>query len=354
MFISANLQNQTDATAGSTDFIKEQLNNAKTTRDDQDAKMAEFERKYLGMRPEDEGNNISFLNSLNTQLEASTQALGRMEQDKSLMESMLASQATATPATVSPQTQEQQLQSLLSKQADLTLRYGANYPDVIAINRQIAGLRAKMAHPSSTPAYAGTPSPATGGGNDSVAVQDLRARIRANDQAIQQKHTEQAQIDKQIHDYQTRIQSTPQVEEEYKQLTRDTQTSQALYDSLSSKLNQAQMATDLQNRQEGETFSVLDAANLPDNPTFPKRRVFASGGLAGGFALGLLFVALLEYRDTALRTERDIWAFTQLPTLAVIAWSGDVALSSKPTKPSRLKRLFRRNNPKDPLAEAHG
>jgi hypothetical protein len=98
----------------------------------------------------------------------------------------------------------------------------------------------------------------------------------------------------------------------------------------------------------------LDPANLPDNPTFPKRRIFASGGLAGGLALGLLFVALLEYRDTALRTERDIWAFTQLPTLAVIAWSGDLALSSKPIKPSRLKRLFRRNHPKDPLAEAHG
>ena len=70
-------------------------------------------------------------------------------------------------------------------------------------------------------------------------------------------------------------------------------------------------------------------------------------------ALGLLLVALLEYKDTALRTERDVWAFTQLPTLAVIAWSGEVAYS-KPTKPSRLKRLFRRNHPKDPLAEAHG
>jgi polysaccharide chain length determinant protein (PEP-CTERM system associated) len=352
LFITANLQNQTDATAGSTDFIKEQLNNAKTTLDDQDAKMAEFERKYFGMRPEDEGNNISYLNSLNTQLEASTQALSRKEQDKSLMESMLASQATATPATVSPQTQEQQLQSLLAQQTNLTQRYSANYPDVIAINRQIADLRAKMAHPSSVQAYAA--APAATGGNDSVAVQDLRARIRANDLAIQQERTQQAQINKSIRDYQTRIQSTPQVEEEYKQLTRDTQTSQALYDSLLGKLNQAQMATDLQNRQQGETFSVLDPANLPDNPTFPKRRVFASGGLAGGLALGLLFVALLEYRDTALRTERDIWAFTQLPTLAVIAWSGDVALASKPTKTSRLKRLFRRNHPKDPLADAQG
>jgi polysaccharide chain length determinant protein (PEP-CTERM system associated) len=352
MFISANLQNQTDATAGSTDFITEQLKIAATTLDDQNAKMAEFERKYFGMRPEDEGNNISYLNSLNSQLEASTQALGRMEQDKSLMESMLASQATASPTVVTPQTQEQELQSLIARQADLSQHFTASYPPLIAVNRQIADLRAKMARPSSAQAYAA--APAATGGNDSVAVRDLRARIQANDLAIQQERNKQAQINKQIHEYQARIQSTPQVEEEYKQLTRDTQTSQSLYDSLSSKLKQAQMATDLQNRQEGETFSILDPANLPDNPTFPKRRVFAAGGFTGGLALGLLFVALLEYRDTALRTERDIWAFTHLPTLAVIAWSGDVALSSKPSKPSRLKRLFRRNNPKDPLAEANG
>jgi len=47
------------------------------------------------------------------------------------------------------------------------------------------------------------------------------------------------------------------------------------------------------------------------------------GGLALGLALGLLAVGLLEYLDTALRSERDIWAFTKLPTLAVIAYSGE-------------------------------
>jgi len=350
LFISANLHAQQDFTGDTTDFLKEQLDNAKHTLDDQEAKKADFERKYFGMRPEDEGQNINILNSLNTQLDASTQDLSRMEQNKTYLETTLAAQLAATPASVSPQTQEQQLQALLAQRDNLTQHYSAQYPDVIAINRRIADLQAKIAHPSS--AQPSPAAPATPGGNDSLAVQDLRARIRAADQGIQQKRAEQAQINKQIRDYQARIQSTPQVEEEYEQLTRDSQTSQALYDSDLAKLNQAQQATDLQNRQEGETFSVLDAANLPDNPTYPKRKVFASGGLAGGVALGLLIVALLEYRDTALRTERDVWAFTKLPTLAVIAWSGDVA-ERKPGKFARLKRPFRRK-PKEPVAEAQG
>ncbi len=62
LFISANLHAQQDAEGDTTDFLKEQLNNAKQTLDDEDAKKAEFERKYFGMRPEDEGNNINILN----------------------------------------------------------------------------------------------------------------------------------------------------------------------------------------------------------------------------------------------------------------------------------------------------
>jgi polysaccharide chain length determinant protein (PEP-CTERM system associated) len=340
LFTGANLRSRSEAAEGTTDFLKEQLDSAKRTLDDQDAKLAAFQREHFGMLPEDEANNINILSTLNTQLDASTQALSRMEQDKSYMDTMLAQQAASSPtAAASPQTDEKQLQDLLAQQATLTLHYTANYPGLIEINRKIADLRRKMAQTPATPSSAA--SSTDSGRNDSAAVQDLRARIRAADIGIQAKRAEQAQLNKQIHAYQGRIQSSPQVEAEFKELTRDTQTSQALYDSDLTKLNQSQMATDLEHRQEGETFSLLDEANLPDSPTYPKRRVFASGGLAAGLFLGLLLSALLEYRDTALRSDRDIWAFTKLPTLAVIAWSGEVA-DRKPGKFARLKRLFRR------------
>ena len=340
LFTGANLRSRSEAAEGTTDFLKEQLDSAKRTLDDQDAKLAAFQREHFGMLPEDEANNINILSTLNTQLDASTQALSRMEQDKSYMDTLLAPQAASSPtAAASPQTDEKQLQDLLAQQATLTLHYTANYPGLIEINRKIADLRRKMAQTPATPSSAA--SSTDSGRNDSAAVQDLRARIRAADIGIQAKRAEQAQLNKQIHAYQGRIQSSPQVEAEFKELTRDTQTSQALYDSDLTKLNQSQMATDLEHRQEGETFSLLDEANLPDSPTYPKRRVFASGGLAAGLFLGLLLSALLEYRDTALRSERDVWAFTKLPTLAVIAWSGEVA-DRKPGKFARLKQLFRR------------
>jgi capsular polysaccharide biosynthesis protein len=117
-------------------------------------------------------------------------------------------------------------------------------------------------------------------------------------------------------------------------------------------VTQAKKSNDLESRQQGERFRLRDDANLPDSPIWPKKGLFLIGGLLAGLATGLLFVALLEYKDTALRSERDIWAFTQLPTLAVIAWSGEIA----DIKPTGLARLTGRRSkgPKDTFADLTG
>jgi capsular polysaccharide biosynthesis protein len=123
------------------------------------------------------------------------------------------------------------------------------------------------------------------------------------------------------------------VQEEYKNITRDYQTAQAFYDDLLKKMNQSKMATDLERRQQGEQFSVMDQPNLPDGPTFPKRGVFVGAGFAGGLILGIMLVAWREYRDTALRSERDVWAFTKLPTLGVISFSGEgIDMAKRPSR----------------------
>ncbi len=99
------------------------------------------------------------------------------------------------------------------------------------------------------------------------------------------------------------------------------------------------MATALEQRQQGEQFFVMDPPNLPDRPTFPNPVVFAGGGFAFGLFLGLAISALLEYRDTSLRNERDIWAFTNLPTLAIISHIDGLP---DPAKPQSRWKLFSR------------
>jgi hypothetical protein len=53
----------------------------------------------------------------------------------------------------------------------------------------------------------------------------------------------------------------------------------------------------------------------------------------------MAIAAALEYRDSSLRSERDIWTFTKLPTLATISFLD--ALSHTRTK-SKGWAIFRR------------
>jgi capsular polysaccharide biosynthesis protein len=107
-------------------------------------------------------------------------------------------------------------------------------------------------------------------------------------------------------------------------------------------MNDSSMATALEQRQQGEQFRVMDAPNLPESPTFPNRRSFATGGLVAGLFLGLLLAGFFEYRDTSLRNERDVWAFTKLATLAVISHVDGLP---QPAKQRGSWNPFSRNKP---------
>lgn len=325
LFVSENLSDRTASAEGTTAFLQAQLADAKSNLDNQDAKLARFQEQFAGRLPGEEATNMNMLTSLNSQLDAATQALSRMEQDKSYEEAMLAQQiaaqsSAASSGGVAPQAQESELDSLLGQEANLTARYTDDYPDVVAVRRKIKDLRAQMAK---APAPAKPSSVSAPNSHDSLSIQQLRAQLRAVDQGIAQKKHDQAQIQNQIRSYQGRIESTPAVQEQFKDVTRDHATAQQFYDDLLNKMNLAKMGTDLEKRQQGENFKVMDEPNLPEAPTFPNRLIFALGGFVGGLVIGLAIVALIEYRDTAVRSERDIWAFTKLPTLAVIGYSGD-------------------------------
>lgn len=362
MFTNRNLELRAQSAEGTTDFLRSQLDGAKRSLDEQDAKLAAFQTKYMGRLPGEEGSNSNMLSSLNTQLESANQDITRKEQDRSYLQTLLA-QATNTAILPSGSTtvlapssnpaldaEQAEMQTLQSQEADLLLHYTPDYPDVVTVRRKIADLRKKMAQQASAPVT----RTASGGApmvKESPAVQQLRAQLRSADMGIEMKRKEQAQIQASIRSYQDKLESSPGIEQQYKELTRDYQTAQSFYDDLLGKMNQSKMSTDLEKRQEGEHFQVMDAANLPDAPFSPKRSVFLMSGAGLGLVLGLLISGLLEYRDTTLRSERDVWAFTNLPTLGMIPVSDTPEIRARKGW-KRFTRIFK--SKQKPLIGAHG
>jgi len=341
LFISENLSVREQSAEGTTDFLKERLADAKRNLDEQDAKLAAFEQKYLGRLPDQESSNASTLQALTTQLDAATQSVTRAQQNVTFLEAMVSQQAReqqrAEPGTgVTMDERRIQLKALIAQKQELEALYTPDYPDVVAINRKIAELQAEIAR---VPAPAAPAAAATG--PESPQLQQLRAQLHSAQQALTAAKQEQTEIEQRVRSYEAKIESSPMIEEEYKQITRDHETALQFYNTLLSKMNESSMATALERRQQGEQFTLMDAANLPEEPAFPNRRLFASAGLAAGLSLGLIISGLLEYRDTSLRNERDIFAFTKLPTLAIIA--NIEGLPHQPIERSRWK-LFPRKN----------
>ena len=333
LFVSENLSAREQSAVGTTDFLKQQLADSKRNLDEQDAKLAAFQRKYLGKLPEQASSNASTLQALTTQLDAATQALNRIQQSVTFLEAMISQQSQdaqgTEPATgVTVDERRKELKSLVAQRQELQALYTPDHPDIVAISRKIADLQKEIARAPMEPASGATREKTT----DSPQLQQLKAQLRAAQQSMVDGKQEQSRIEQQVRAYEARIESSPMVEQEYKQITRDHETALQFYNILLTKMNESSMATALEHRQQGEQFRVMDAPNLPDAPTFPNRFVFAGGGLAAGLFLGLLLAALLEYRDTTLRNERDIWAFTKLPTLAIIS-----EIKGLP-KPKKLKR----------------
>ncbi|MBZ5658894.1 MAG: lipopolysaccharide biosynthesis protein [Acidobacteriia bacterium] len=320
MFLEENVQSRQGQTIQTNEFLGKQLDEAKAKLDEQDARLAAFQRKNLGILPDEAQTNLNLLAGLTPQLEASTQALSRAQQDKSFAESQLAQQIAAWQATQSgqnPETLEQQLAALEAQLTTLQSKYTNDHPDVIKAKNDIATMRKKIAEENQDEKPAGmdkTAKPVS----EPAQIQQLRAQIHQYDQVIKERTQQQTDIQAQIKLYQARVQASPAVEQEYKLVTRDHQTALDFYNDLLKKRDQSAMAMNLEQSQQGEQFQVLDPANLPNQPSFPKVPVFAGGGFAAGLALGLGLTLLLEMQDTSMRSERDVEAALHLPVLAMI------------------------------------
>lgn len=329
MFLEQNARQTEQQATRTTNFLGEQLADAKAKLDEQDAKLAQFKRQYLGSLPEEGPANLGMLAGMNSQLDANTQALSRAQQDKTFNESLLGQEEANWKARQTggqnPETADQQLILLQDQLTNLLARYTPDHPDVIKTQSQIAELKKRMVEPSKAPTQAATAAAA----HEPPQIQQLRAKLRQDDLNIADLTHQQAQIQAQIRQLQGRVQSTPMVEQQYKEMTRNYQTASEFYQELLKKSQNSNMATNLVHEQDSEQFKIYDPPSLPNQPSFPKKTYFVGGGFGGGLAIGLGILFLLAMMDKTIHTEREVElclklpVLTMVPTLAVAGLNGN-------------------------------
>jgi polysaccharide chain length determinant protein (PEP-CTERM system associated) len=315
MFMEQNARSLEDQAKRTTSFIGQQLDEAKAKLDEQDTKLAQFKRQYIGLLPEQEQRNLSLLASLNSELDATTQALTREQQDKSMNETLLSQQEAnwkaSQAAAQNPETLEEQMRTREEQLTVLKSRYTEDHPDVEKLKNEIAELKKKIEQMPSGDDSPIKPRKQT----EPPQIQQLRTRIKQEELNYAELGKRQAKIQEQIRVIEGHIEASPMVELQLKELTRNYDSASAFYNELLKKRNNSAMARDLVHQQEGEQFRVLDPPSLPTSPSFPNMLNFAGGGLGGGAVLGLAILYLLMAMDKTLHTEREVEMYLKLPVL---------------------------------------
>ncbi|MGA7223496.1 MAG: GNVR domain-containing protein, partial [Candidatus Acidiferrales bacterium] len=149
-------------------------------------------------------------------------------------------------------------------------------------------------------------------------VMQIESQLKANQLEIQNYTKRQKDLESQIAAYQARLNLTPETEQELADISRGYEESKDNYKSLLEKQNQSQLATSLEQRQQGEQFSIIDPPSLPDKPSSPNHILVSLGGLVVGTIIGFGLALLMELADVRVRQEKDLERHVQAHVLVGI------------------------------------
>jgi succinoglycan biosynthesis transport protein ExoP len=333
LFIDENTKARTQESENTTQFIQAQLETARVSLSEQDAKVKEFQAMHQGALPSQETANLQILSGMQSQLQNEQDALNSAKQQsvyhQSLIEQYRAFDSRHRPAGGSGAPSglediDQQIDKLQTKLQDLSTRYTDQYPEMRQVRAQIADAEKQRAQ-----AIAALKKSPDGKQSNSVGqtqdIQDpsqsapllqLQSQLQADQTEIANRQRAISGLESKIGQYQSLLNSEPGVSQQLADLTRGYEQSQQNYNELLKKESDSQMATSMERMQGGQRFMILDPPSLPVRPDFPNRLKMCGMGLGVGLGLGLVVVVLQEFLDDRMYSDREI---TKLIPVIVIA-----------------------------------
>lgn len=324
LFIEENLRSRQEQAETTTEFLEQQLNDARASLTAQEQRVREFKMQHLGQLPTELQSNLQIMGAVQSQLQSETDALNRAEQQRMYLQSLMNQYRSATgDRSVSSgvlSTLDQELVREKTELAQISARDTENHPDIVRLKAQIAKttkLRQQLVSDLGS-AKSGSDSTDINDAVTQPGMAEIQSQLKANELEIENRRRSIKDLKAQIGAYQQRLSSTPIREEQMATLTRDYEQSKANYESLLAKKNQSELATNLEKEQQGQQFQVLDPPDLPTKPYSPNRMKLSLIALAVGLALGAATSMVLEMNDGRIHVEADLRELVSVGVLVEI------------------------------------
>jgi polysaccharide chain length determinant protein (PEP-CTERM system associated) len=327
VIIEENLRDRESLAEGANQFFETQLEDARRRLEEHEKSLEEYRRRNLGELPSQMESNLQVVKNVQEQVQGLAESINRDRDRRLLLERLIgdltnpatkpALAPSADPTAISTGSATERLAAARDALRSLELRLKPEHPDVVRMKRLIGELELK-ADAEPVPSPTSDARVASVEATQNPRVREMQLEIENIDRSIKYKEGETDRLRGVIAMYQSRIDVTPARESELIALTRDYETLQKVYTSLLSKKEDTKVAANLERRQIGEQFKVLEPARLPEKPFSPDRGRINTLGTLGGLIFGLALVTLLEYRDSTLRSDEDVVASLSLTVLAMI------------------------------------
>ena len=328
LFIEENLKDREQLVTGVSVFLEQEVQEAKKALETQEQAISQYKTKYMGLLPEQIEANLRTLDRLQMELNTTNDLLHSRTEKLSSLERSISEYQASMETRIEPDDQRfgtrnidplvARLRELQQRLTTLRAEWKETYPDITEAKQEILSLKAQLADK-----YGAQFLDQDG----EVAMRkepplDLYLRelkTQRNDlltelSSLKSRRERLLQL---IKETEHRIEQTPAREQELSVLVRDYENRQKNYQALLDKRLHADVATNLEKRQKGEQFRILDPANLPEKLDSPNRLLIMLLGILGGGGAGVGGAIGLERLNPTFRRREEVEQF--LPGARVMA-----------------------------------
>ncbi len=301
-YLELDLRSRYEGTLRISNWLSGELNELKAHSAEAQRKVAQFQRENNLIGIDTEGGNL-----VTDSLRMVNEQLLQAEADRIVKEARYHLAQTRNPellVSVAPTTTLMTLRSqqaeLMVQAADLKSKYGADYPRVREINKQLSAVQNDI---------------------DDEITNLLKRFAEEYNAAVNTQKLLQDRLD-QVKQQAFRVSDSSA---DYEILKHEAESTEELYDALELKLKEAGVTAGL----NSNNVNVVDRAEVPAFPVAPVKRTNYGFGALIGLFLGISLAIFLETMDDTIRTSEDAEAISGLPALAVVPRFSGAAKSAK-------------------------
>jgi polysaccharide chain length determinant protein (PEP-CTERM system associated) len=315
LYLNANLKQRTQSALETSSFLRAEASRLNQEISELEASLAEFKEKHVNNLPELQQLNIQLMERNERELSNTVQQIRNLEERKIYLQSEMAQVSPTTDIYNSSGNRimgtEDRLRALQTEYMALATRYTDDHPTLIKMKGEIEVLKKE---------FGANPSQKNKAQSDNPAYLQLQTQLQAAESELASLEIMKEDIKGKISDYEERLIKSPQVEREYRNLTRDYENALTKYQEVKAKQLEAQLAESLERERKGERFSLIEPPQLPEQPDKPNRLTILLLGFVFSFIGGIGNVVIRENLDQSVYGSKGVLEVTKAPPLAVISY----------------------------------